>query len=127
MKTHLFLPLVALATAAPATAQPEPVTVSVTLANFSFQPNAIQLRAGIPTILHLVNAAGGGHSFSAPQFFATARLAPASRALIKDGMVDVPKHSAVDIELTPAAGQYRLKCTHTLHAAFGMTGNIVVR
>ncbi len=127
MKTRLFLPLVALATAAPATARPQPVTVSVTLANFSFQPNAIQLRAGVPTILHLVNTAGGGHSFSAPQFFATARLAPASRALIKDGMVDVPKHSAVDIELTPAAGQYRLKCTHTLHAAFGMTGNIVVR
>ena len=127
MKTRLFLPLVALAAAVPATAQPQPVTVSVTLANFSFQPNAIQLRAGVPTILHLVNTAGGGHSFSAPQFFATARLAPASRALVKGGMVDVPKHSAVDIELTPAAGQYRLKCTHTLHAAFGMTGNIVVR
>jgi plastocyanin len=87
----------------------------------------VQLRAGAPTILHLVNTAGGGHSFSAPQFFASAKLAPASRSLVKDGTVQVPKHSAVDIALTPAAGQYPLKCTHTLHAAFGMKGTIIVR
>ena len=128
MKTPLLMPLIALASILPAEAQSQqPVTVSVTLSNFSFQPNAIQLRAGVPTVLHLVNTAAGGHSFSAPQFFATAAIAPASRPLIKEGTVDVPKHSAVDVEVTPAAGQYRLKCTHTLHAAFGMTGNIVVR
>jgi plastocyanin len=74
-----------------------------------------------------VNNAGGGHSFSAPQFFAAARVAPASQPLVRDGAVDVPKHSAVDVALTPAAGQYPLKCTHTLHAAFGMKGSIVVR
>jgi plastocyanin len=95
--------------------------------NFSFQPRVVQLRAGAPVVLHLTNTAGGGHSFSAPQFFAAAKIAPASQPLVHQGTVDVPKHSAVDIALTPAAGKYPLKCTHTLHAAFGMKGTIAVR
>jgi plastocyanin len=128
MKTLFAIASLALAPAASAFAQaPQPATVTVTMQNFRFDPNQIQLRAGTPTILHLVNTAGGGHSFSAPQFFASAKLAPASRSLVKDGTVQVPKHSAVDIALTPAAGQYPLKCTHTLHAAFGMKGTIIVR
>jgi plastocyanin len=128
MKTLLLLPLISLAAIAPAAAQPQqPVTVAVTMSNFKFDPQTVQLRAGVPTVLHLVNTAGGGHSFSAPQFFAAAKIAPASQALVRDGTVDIPKHSAVDIALTPAAGSYGLKCTHTLHAAFGMKGAIVVR
>ena len=128
MKALLAVPLLALAAIAPVAAQaPRPAVVSVTMENFKFEPNAVQLRAGVPTLLHLVNNAGGGHNFTAPQFFAAARVAPASQSLIHDGKVEVAKHSAVDIELTPAAGQYPLKCSHTLHAAFGMTGSIVVR
>jgi len=126
MKT--LLALLALASAPSALAQaPQPAAVTVTMENFKFEPNAIQLRSGVPTILHLVNDAGGGHSFSAPQFFAAAKLAPASQRLVHDGTVEVPKHSAVDIELIPSAGQYPLKCSHTLHAAFGMKGSITVR
>ena len=45
----------------------------------------------------------------------------------ENGTVDVPKHSAVDVELTPAAGQYPLKCSHMLHSTFGMKGSILVR
>jgi plastocyanin len=117
----------AFALAAPAVSQPQAATVAVTMSNFKFEPNALQLRAGVPTVLHLVNTAGGGHNFTAPQFFAAARVAPASQPLIHDGMVEVPKHSAVDVELVPAAGQYPLKCSHTLHSAFGMKGTITVR
>ena len=128
MKTLLAVPLFTLAAIAPVAAQaPRAAVVSVTLQNFKFQPNVIQLRAGVPTVLHLVNMGSGGHSFSAPQFFATSRVAPASQPLLHEGMIDVPKHSAVDVTVTPAAGQYSLKCTHTLHAMFGMTGTIVVR
>ena len=127
MKTLLAL-TIALVPLAGASAQPsQPAAVTVTMANFSFDPNAIQLRAGVPTILHLVNTASGGHSFSAPQFFAAAKVAPASQPLVHNGTVDVPKHSAVDVTLTPASGQYPLKCTHALHAAFGMKGTILVR
>lgn len=128
MKTLFAIASLALVPAASAAAQPaQPAIVTVTLSNFKFEPNQVQLRAGAPTILHLVNTAAGGHSFSAPQFFASATVAPASRPLVTAGTVQVPKHSAVDIALTPAAGQYPLKCTHTLHAAFGMKGSIIVR
>jgi plastocyanin len=114
---------------APALAQPQaqPATVAVTMSNFKFEPGTLQLRAGVPTVLHLVNTAGGGHNFTAPQFFAAARVAPASQPLVHGGTVEVPKHAAVDIELVPAAGQYPLKCSHTLHSTFGMKGTIVVR
>ncbi len=126
--TKLLLLALSATAFVPASAQaPEPEAFTVTMANFRFEPNAIQLRAGVPAILHLVNTAGGGHSFSAPQFFAAAKIAPGSQPLVHEGTVDVPKHSAVDVALTPAAGQYPLKCTHTLHAAFGMKGSITVR
>jgi len=128
MNKLLVIAPIALAVAFPAAGQaPQPATVSVTMEDFKFEPNAIQLKAGVPVVLHLANAAGGGHSFSAPQFFAAARLTPASQALVHDGTVEVPKHSSVDVALVPAAGQYPLKCSHTLHAAFGMKGTISVR
>lgn len=126
MKTLLALASIALVPLAASAQAPQPAAVTVTMENFKFEPNTVQLKAGVPTILHLVNDAGGGHSFSAPQFFAAAKVAPASQGLVRGGTVDVPKHSAVDVELTPAAGQYPLKCTHTLHAAFGMKGTIDV-
>jgi uncharacterized cupredoxin-like copper-binding protein len=33
----------------------------------------------------------------------------------------------VDVLVIPAAGQYPLKCSHPLHASFGMKGVITVR
>ena len=113
----LFAPL-------PAFAQDAPRTVEVQLANFSFTPRAIALTAGRPVILHLVNTAGGGHNFSAPQFFATATGVSGA---VHDGTVDVPGHQSVDIRLTPSRGTYRLRCTHTMHTAFGMSGTITVQ
>lgn len=125
MKKLLVIAL--LAVAAPAIGQaPQPVTVSVTMQNFSFTPNALQLRTGAPTVLHLTNNASGGHNFTAPEFFAAAKIAPASQALVHNGIVEVPKHSSVDVEVVPAAGQFPLKCSHTLHSMFGMKGSIVV-
>jgi len=100
---------------------------TVELSNFKFSPAIIQLHAGTPVVLHLANTGSGSHNFTAPQFFAAARLDPQAAALVHDGKVEVRGHSAVDLPLVPAAGQYRLKCTHTLHSAFGMTGTISVR
>ena len=117
--------LIALALFAPfpATAQDTPQTVEVRLSSFAFTPQTITLTAGRPVILHLVNSGGGGHNFSAPQFFAAASgvSGPVNR-----GAVEVPGHQSVDIRLTPARGSYRLRCTHTLHTSFGMTGTITV-
>ncbi|MCL6684300.1 plastocyanin/azurin family copper-binding protein [Sphingomonas alba] len=105
----------------------DPSVVQVTMTSFNFNPATVQLRAGIPTVLQLRNDAGGAHNFSAPAFFAAAHIDPASSALIHDGHVEVKGHAQVDITLTPAAGQYPLKCTHPLHSSFGMKGSITVR
>jgi plastocyanin len=127
MKKLLALAVLAAAPASVQAQAPQPVTVSIIMENFKFEPNILQLRAGVPTVLHLTNNASGGHNFTAPEFFASARIAPASQALVHNGVVEVPKHSSVDVVVTPAAGQYPLKCSHTLHAAFGMKGTITVR
>jgi uncharacterized cupredoxin-like copper-binding protein len=113
----LFVPLPAFAQDA------APQTVEVRLSNFSFNPRAIALHAGRPVILRLVNDGGGGHNFSAPQFFAAA-IGVAGPVV--EGMVDVPGHHSVDIRLTPSRGTYRLRCTHTMHSTFGMNGTITV-
>jgi plastocyanin len=110
----------------PAAATAQPTTVAVQLSNFKFGPSAIHLKAAQPITIHLENASGSGHNFSAPQFFAAAKVEPRSAALIHNGTVELKGHQSVDLSLTPAAGSYRLKCSHSLHAAFGMKGTITV-
>jgi plastocyanin len=122
---RLVIPILLLGTSAVASAQPELVTVQ--LSNFKFVPSTIQLRAGTPTILRLQNASRGGHNFSAPDFFAAARVEGKSAAVVRKGTVEVPRRGTVDISLVPVAGSYRVKCTHTLHSTFGMKGTILVR
>ena len=124
MRAALFA--LALAIPLPATAQDTPAaprTVEVRLSSFAFEPRAIALTAGRPVILHLVNSGGGGHNFSAPQFFAASTGVSGP---VREGVVEVPGHQSVDIRLTPSRGSYRLRCTHTMHTAFGMTGTITV-
>jgi plastocyanin len=106
-----------------AAAQPAPRAVEVRLSSFDFTPNQIRLRAGEPVTLHLVNTGRGGHNFAAPQFFAAASGVSGP---VHDGAVEVGSHASADVRLTPARGQYRLRCTHSLHTAFGMTGTITV-
>ena len=100
-----------------------PQTVEVRLSSFAFSPEAIALTAGRPVTLHLVNSGGGGHNFSAPQFFAAATNVSGP---VNAGTVEVRGHQSVDITLTPSRGTYRLRCTHTMHTAFGMRGTITV-
>ena len=106
-----------------AAAQSQARTVEVQLSNFDFAPNAIRLRAGEPVVLRLVNNARGGHNFAAPEFFAAAAQVSGP---VREGKVEVAGHEGAEVRLTPARGHYRLRCTHTLHTTFGMTGEIVV-
>ena len=98
----------------------------VELSNFDFAPKELHLHAGQPVALVLANVASGEHDFSAPEFFAAARIEPADAALVSRGEVEVPGKEMRTIHLVPAAGTYKLTCTHTMHAAFGMRGTIVV-
>lgn len=115
--------LAALLLCTPVLAQDAPLRVEVRLSSFDYTPSTIRLAAGRPIVLHLVNSGDGGHNFAAPEFFAAAQgvAGPVER-----GRVEVAGNQSVDITLTPARGTYRLRCTHTLHTAFGMTGEIVV-
>ena len=120
------LPIFVLASsAAPAQA---PGVVEVHLSNFKFTPSQVQFQHGQAYVLRLVNDGGGGHDFTAPAFFAGAAVAPGDRRWISDGEIEVPGHQVREIHLTaPRPGSYKLKCTHSLHSAFGMKGKIVVR
>ena len=125
MRACLLLPLMIAATTS-APAQPAPRTVSVQLSSFDFTPRDIRLRAGEPIVLRLTNTGNGGHNFSAPSFFRAAAIAPGQGVAIDRGAIEVPGHRTVSLRLTPGRGNYRLRCTHTLHTAFGMKGRITV-
>jgi uncharacterized cupredoxin-like copper-binding protein len=102
--------------------------VDVILSNFDFTPEVITLHPGERYHLHLRNASSAGHSFKAQAFFADASMAPEERARIAGGKIELDGGESFDLMLTaPAApATYDVKCTHFLHAAFGMTGTIVV-
>ena len=123
MRAFVLSALLALPAIGPAQEPAAPLTVEVQLSSFAFAPDTIRLRAGQPIVLHLVNSGSGGHDFAAPEFFAAAT---GLSGAVTNGKVEVPGRQSIDIRLTPAAGTYRLKCTHTLHSSFGMRGEIVV-
>lgn len=109
-------------------AQPAAEPVKVVLANFSFTPADLALEADKPVVLHFVNEGSGGHNFVAPEFFAAAQMDEATREQVgKKGVVELAKGESLDVPLTPKAGSYKVKCSHFLHAGFGMTGTVTVR
>ena len=121
MRIFAFLALLALP--AVTAAQPAASTGEIRLSNFDFTPSTIHLHAGQPVVLHLVNTAHGGHNFAAPEFFAAASGVSGP---VTAGKVELHGNQSVDVHVTPARGHYHLRCTHTMHTAFGMTGEIDV-
>lgn len=102
--------------------------VAIALSSFKYEPATIGLEHGRPYVLRFVNTAGGGHDFVAKRFFAAARIAPADRATVKDGAIDLGGGETVEVRLiAPAAGSYEVHCSHFLHSTFGMKGRIEVR
>jgi plastocyanin len=125
MRVLVLLPLLLVAAPA-APAQTAPQILDVQLTSFDFAPAEIRLRAGTPVVLRLTNAGRGGHNFSAPAFFRAASIAPGQNVPVRGGAIEVPSRQTVTVRLTPARGNYPLRCTHTLHTAFGMRGRIIV-
>jgi plastocyanin len=125
MRVMLLIPiLLAFPVAAPA--QDAAPAVDVRLSSFAFTPDTIRLHAGRPVTLRLTNTSSGGHNFAAGEFFAAATIAPGQNVTIRNGAIEVPEGQTVALQLTPARGSYRLRCTHTFHTTFGMSGQIVV-
>ena len=122
----LALPLLLLAPAQPDWSQAQ--TLTVNLSNYHFDPERLQLQAGRPYRLHLVNSSSDGHSFASRDFFRAATVAPDDRARVKDGKIEVHGGETTDVRLVaPAAGDYGLHCSHFMHGTFGMKGKIEVR
>ena len=121
------VPLVALG-AQPASPQ-SPTVVNVQLSSFKFTPRTIVLDRGKAYRLRLTNVSKDGHDFAAPSYFAAARIAAADRYMVRGGEVEVHPGMTHEIRLTapPAAGRYKLKCTHRFHKLMGMSGTIIVR
>ena len=127
MRNSLLLTAWLVAFAGLASAQ-QPTVLNVQLSNFKFTPDDIILEHGRPYILRLANASDGGHDFTAQEFFAAAAVAVEDRQYFSDGQIEVPPGEVREIHLTaPAAGEYKLKCTHSLHKLMGMSGKIIVR
>jgi uncharacterized cupredoxin-like copper-binding protein len=125
---HPLLPLLLAVLPAPLSAQDAPTTVTIELSSFRFSPNMVHLDHGKPYVLRLVNISDGGHDFMARDFFAAAQVDPTDRGKIRNGRVEVDGGGQVDVRLTtPSPGAYKLRCSHFMHAPFGMTGQIVVR
>jgi uncharacterized cupredoxin-like copper-binding protein len=113
--------------AAPSNSAAPAQPIAVVLSNFDFAPSTIAMVHGRAYAMTLSNTASGGHNFAAPAFFAAARIDPADRARVAEGTVEVPAGQSVTIHLTPpAAGRYKVRCTHAFHTMFGMKGAIVV-
>lgn len=115
--------------ASPASAQgpdySRSAAVEIVLKSFSFTPDTLHLRAGVPVRL-TIRDEKGGHNFAAPAFFKGARIAPEDAGKVHGGKIELEGGEAVTIRLIPAAGSYKLTCTHFLHTSFGMKGTIVV-
>lgn len=106
---------------APAQAQPAQVVVQVW--SFGFAPRPLHLAAGRPVTLTLVNQSGGGHDFTAREFFAASAI---SAGAAPGGKIALSGHETKRITLVPRAGSYQAHCSHFLHASMGMTQEIIV-
>jgi plastocyanin len=100
-----------------------PVRV-IYLQSYAYAPSPIRLQAGRPVTLHFVNRSGGGHDFTARQFFRSARIL-AGR--VERGEVELRGGQSARVTLIPAAGRYPVHCGHTFHKLLGMSSEIVVQ
>lgn len=103
-------------------------SLTVTLSSFQFEPSDIRLDHGVAYNLRLVNRSSGRHDFASPSFFAQAQLQAGDSAKVRNGRVALAGGDSVTIHLiAPAPGSYKVRCTHFMHGALGMTGRIVVQ
>lgn len=117
--------LLCIAIVAPAAAASDaPAGLTINVASYSFTPNPLQLAAGKPVTLTIVNQAGKGHDFTAKEFFAASAI---TSGAAPGGKIELGAHETKSITLTPQAGTYPVHCSHFLHASMGMKAEIVVR
>ncbi len=128
MRLACLLPCLILL-ASPAAAAPDwrqAREYDVLLSSFDIQPAPIQLRAGEPLRLRLINNSVEPHSFSAGGFFRASEIRSRERALVAGGTVTVRPGETREILLVPRAGRYVARCPNLFHRIMGMSARIVV-
>lgn len=98
----------------------------VQLSTYDIQPRDIRLKAGEPVRLRFVNNSNQRLTFSAGDFFRSARMRRRDAALVKGGAVRVPPLSTRTVVLVPRAGRYRAQGANPFHRVLGMSGRIIV-
>lgn len=102
--------------------------IQVTMSNYAYAPDHLDLIAGAPVLLKFVNSSNKGHDFAAPELFASGTVASEDKAKVEDGSVEVDAGQTVEVRFTPnKPGTYKFHCTHFLHSSFGMTGTATVQ
>jgi uncharacterized cupredoxin-like copper-binding protein len=106
-------------------AAPEPMTLSVVMIDYKFVPDRLTFQHDVLYRLHLENHGKETHEFTAPIFFASAKIEnPAVLNRDRSEIVMQPGESK-DLFLTPGKpGSYDLRCSD--HDWDGMTGGITV-
>lgn len=107
-------------------AAPEPVTVNVTMIDYEFVPNHLTFQHGVRYRLHLENHGKETHEFTAPVFFAAAKIDNPDALNGEHTEIVMQPGETEDVFLTPdKPGTYDLRCAD--HDWFGMVGGIAVQ
>jgi uncharacterized cupredoxin-like copper-binding protein len=120
----LLLALVALF--GDAAAKPTPVLLQVVLIDYRFVPDHLTFEHGVYYQLHLENHGKETHEFTAPTFFAAARVDNPEVLNREHAEVLMQPGDVKDVFLTaPNPGTYDLRCED--HDWYGMVGGITVK
>jgi len=107
-------------------AAPQPVTVNVIMIDYKFVPDHLTLQHDVPYRLHLENHGKETHEFTAPTFFATAKIDNLSTLNSDRSEILLEPGESKDVFLTPGKpGTYDLRCAD--HDWNGMVGGITVK
>ena len=106
-------------------ATPETVTMNVTMVDYKFVPDHLTLRHGVHYRLHLANHGTETHEFTAPTFFAAAKIDNPNVLNRERTEVVMQPGDVKDVFLTSGKpGTYDLRCAD--HDWNGMVGGITV-
>jgi uncharacterized cupredoxin-like copper-binding protein len=107
-------------------AGPSPDTINVVMTDYRFMPDHLVFRRGMPYRLHLENHGKETHEFTAPIFFATAKIDNSEILNREHSEIVMQPGDSKDLLLTPGKpGTYDLRCSD--HDWNGMVGGITVQ
>jgi uncharacterized cupredoxin-like copper-binding protein len=102
-----------------------PVKITVVMVDYKFEPDHLTFRRDVYYQLHLENHGTETHEFTAPTFFATAKIDNPDVLNREHTEVLMQPGDQKDIFLTPLKpGTYDLRCAD--HDWYGMVGGITV-